>query len=67
MNNINTKKILDFIKKNNLSKSAFCKNCKINLGIYYKIMNGQANFRINALFKIAKYMQLNHVVELFRD
>lgn len=47
-----------FIKKNNWSVTKFCKECKISLGVYKKIINQQLNFRLNSLIKIAKVMKI---------
>lgn len=54
----------NFMKENNLSKTAFCKLCKINLDTYYRILNGQGKFRINALCKISKVIN-KEVYEMF--
>ncbi len=54
------------MKENKLSKTAFCKLCKINLSTYYKILQGQGKFRIDALFKIARIID-KEVYELFDE
>lgn len=48
--------ITNFIKKNNWSKTRFCKECKIDLRVYEKIMAQKINFRANMLFRIARVM-----------
>lgn len=48
-----------FMQKNNLSNTAFCKLCKISPATFKKIKNNQINYRINALFKIAKTLNVN--------
>ncbi len=56
-NSINTKIIESYIKDNNLTKIEFCRQCKICTSTFYRIINGK-DFRLNALFKIAKIMNL---------
>ncbi len=47
-------KIYDFMKKNNLTKTGFCKLCGISIGVLYKLEKGQTNFSSLAMVKIAK-------------
>ena len=54
----------NFIKENNLSKSKFCKMCKISQSTLNKIMTNSENFRIIALFKIARVLKIQ-VFEMF--
>ena len=63
-NTIKTELIENFIKDNNLSKSKFCKMCKISLSTLNKIMTNSGNFRIIALFKIARVLKIQ-VFEMF--
>ena len=63
-NTIRTELIENFIKENNLSKSKFCKMCKINQSTLNKIMTNSENFRIIALFKIARVLKIQ-VFEMF--
>ncbi len=63
-NTIKTELIENFIKDNNLSKSKFCKLCKISQSTLNKIMTNSENFRIIALFKIAKVLKIQ-VFEMF--
>lgn len=63
-NKVNVNLIYNFIKSNNLTKTQFCKLCKINYATFTKILKGQYNFRINALFKIAHILQI-HIHQLF--
>ena len=53
-----------FIKENNLSKSKFCEMCKISQSTLNKIMTSNENFRIIALFKIARVLKIQ-VFEMF--
>ena len=65
-NEIKTELIDEFMRKNGVSKSRFCKMCKISLGTYRKIERGDLDFRITALFKIAKVLGIE-VCELFYE
>lgn len=53
-----------YMEQNNLSKTAFCKKCKITLPTLNKIYSGKENFRITALFKISKIIKIQ-VFEMF--
>ena len=57
-NIIKTELIENFIKENNLSKSKFCKICKISQSTLNKIMTNSENLRIVALFKIARVLKI---------
>ena len=63
-NTIRIELIENFIKENNLSKSKFCEMCKISQGTLNKIMTNSENFRIIALFKIARVLKIQ-VFEMF--
>ena len=63
-NTIKTELIENFIKDNNLSKSKFCKLCKISQSTLNKIMTNSKNFRIIALFKIARVLKIQ-VYQMF--
>ena len=63
-NTIKTVLIENFIKDNNLSKSKFCKMCKISQSTLDKIMTNSENFRIIALFKIARVLKIQ-VYQMF--
>ena len=51
---INTSIITDYMKANKMSKSAFCKACKIGHTTFDKIMNQNLNIGITKLFKIGR-------------
>lgn len=53
-----------FMLKNNISKTKFCKECKISLKTLNKIMANDFNFKTVALFKIAKVIKIE-VFQLF--
>lgn len=63
-NTIKTELIENFINDNNLSKSKFCNMCKISQSTLNKIMTNSENFRIIALFKIAKVLKIR-VYQMF--
>ena len=61
---IKTEMIDAYMQENNLSKTAFCKMCKISTSTFKKIMANDSNFGIIALFKIARVMGI-YVHQLF--
>ena len=63
-NTIKTELIENFIKENNLSKSKFCKMCKISQSTLNKIITNSENFKIIAIFKIARVLKIQ-VFEMF--
>ena len=63
-NTIKVELIENFIKDNSLSKSKFCEMCKISQSTLNKMMTNSENFRIIALFKIAKVLKIQ-VFEMF--
>ena len=63
-NTIKNELIENFIKDNSLSKSKFCEMCKISQSTLNKIMTNSKNFRIIALFKIARVLKIQ-VFEMF--
>lgn len=65
-NSINTELIEKFMKDNNLSKTAFCKFCKIGITTFAKVMTGQRNMNLMCIFKIAYAMKVKPK-ELFID
>ena len=65
-NLIKTEIFENYMKKNNLSKTAFCKLCKISPSVLKKIMNNQNNFYIIALFRIARVIKME-VYQMFED
>ena len=50
--------VYGFMNENNISKSKFCKMCKISYSTFLKILESKSNFRISALFKIARVLNL---------
>ena len=50
--------IEDFMTQNKLSKTKFCKICKISVSTLNKILNNQTNVGIVALFKICRVMKI---------
>lgn len=54
---INVEIINEYIKANNLSKTEFCKQCKISASTFYRLMQGKDNlykFFIKSSKKIAR-------------
>ncbi len=56
--------IKNFMIENKISKTKFCKMCKITLNTLNKIMANDFNFEIIALFKIAKVIKIQ-VYQMF--
>ena len=63
-NKIKTEIIKRFIEENKISKTTFCKMCKISPSTLKKIFNKDDNFRIIALFKIARVIKIQ-VYQMF--
>ena len=60
MKGINYQLILDYIKNNKLSKSDFCKVCKISIGTLNNILiNNVQNMRYTTIRKLCYYTKLN--------
>lgn len=57
--------IENYLKAKKISKTKFCKLCGISLDTLKKIMMNQRNYRTNALFKIAKVINIQ-VYQMFR-
>ena len=57
-NDINTKLIREYIKKNKLTVAEFCRRCSISQNIYYKLFSDTANFSVKSIFKIAFGMKV---------
>ena len=63
---IKTELIENYLKENNLSKTKFCKICKISYSTYKKIMSSDNNFGVIALFRIAKILNIE-VYKMFNN
>ena len=61
---IKTEIIRTYIARNNLSKSSFCRQCKIGYNTLNKIFNDDERFRITVLLKISKALGIQ-IQELF--
>lgn len=58
MNNvINIDLILEYIKQNNLSKTQFCKKCKVSPVTFNKILKGDKDVQFKSILKIAIVMR----------
>ena len=64
---IKTEIFEEYMQKHNLTKTAFCELCNISLSTFNKIMANDPNFRITALFKIAKVVKVEVYQMLKRD
>lgn len=58
-------KILNFIKRNNLTKTDFCKQAKICLTTLNRILNNNQYVNIKSLAKIGVVMNCKVLYELF--
>ena len=65
-NEVKTEIIKKFMIENKISKTAFCKMCKISYSTFKNIMANNDNFRILALFKIAKVIKIQ-VYQMFNE
>lgn len=63
-NMVNTDLIKDYIITHNLSKTKFCKLCKIHPTTLKNILENK-NFVISAIFKIAKFLDVD-ICNLFQ-
>lgn len=63
-NTIKTEIIENFMVENKISKTKFCKMCKISPSTLNKIMTNDDNFGIIALFKIARVIKVQ-VYQMF--
>lgn len=54
---VNAYLIMQYLKDNNLTKLAFCKQCKISIIEFYKIIKGR-NFNLSSLFRVAKKIDI---------
>ena len=63
---IKTDLIKQYLKDNNLSKTAFCKKCKISPATFKKIIEQDMDVNIVSIFKIAFAMEIR-VHEIFCD
>lgn len=64
-NLIKTEIIANYLKEHNLSKTKFCRLCKISVSTFNKIMNGE-DFDLIALFRIAKTIEVE-LYQLFQQ
>ncbi len=58
-NSVNTNMIIRFMKNEKLTKKEFCKRCGIGIKTLNKILNGQDNVRVIAIYKITIVMGIN--------
>jgi len=62
---VKTDVIENYLKENKLSKSKFCKQCKIGYRTLSKILNRDYSFKLSKLFKVANAMGVHilHIIE----
>lgn len=56
-NVVNTQMIEDYITEKRLTKASFCRLCKIGTQTLDRMLSGK-NFKINALFKVARALNV---------
>ncbi|MBD5100505.1 MAG: helix-turn-helix transcriptional regulator [Clostridiales bacterium] len=61
--NFNKKLVDDYIKKNNLSITKFCKLCHISPNTYKKLINNE-DCRLNVALKISSFLDVS-INEMF--
>ncbi len=64
VNVVDVWKIREYMWENKLTKQEFANMCGISTDILRKILKGYINFRISAIFKIARVMKIE-VKDLF--
>lgn len=62
---MNTKIIENYLKENNISKTRFCKMCKISVKTLDKVFNGE-DYNLRVLFKIAVVLDIE-LSEMFKN
>lgn len=63
---LKTEIIENYIKENNLTKTEFCRGCKVSLYLFNKIMKGYLNFDVRILLRIARLIKIE-VYKLFDE
>jgi len=56
---INVQLIQEYIEKNSISKTEFCRRCKISYRVLQNIMSGQTKLRLIPVFKIANLLKVS--------
>jgi transcriptional regulator with XRE-family HTH domain len=54
----NTKLITDYLEKTGISKTKFCKECRISAYTYSRVMAQNAHIGIKQLFRIARRLNI---------
>lgn len=60
-NKIKVEYITNYLKENAMSKSEFCKRCKISNYSFNKIMSNEDNFSLITLFKISQFIKVEMI------
>lgn len=50
--------ILEFLKEHNMSKTKFCKECKIGYQTLTKLLNNDLTVGVKSLFRICYFMKI---------
>ena len=58
--------IYDFLEKNKLNKTQFCKLCKISVYVLNKILHNKNNIYMSSLFKVARTLGIQFY-QIFAD
>ena len=56
---INIQLIQEYIEKNSISKTEFCRRCKISYRVFQNIMSGQTKLRLISVFQIANLLKVS--------
>ena len=55
---IKTEIIESYMQGNNLSKTQFCKLCKISIGTLYRLLSNDINVELISFFRISKVIDI---------
>ncbi len=55
---INVELILEYMKKNGMSKTKFARECKIAVSSLNMVLDGSLNIGMKVILKIARYMKI---------
>ena len=50
--------ITKYLQNNKMTKKEFCNKCGIGISVLNKILLGKCNIRVNAVFRIARYLKI---------
>ena len=64
-NQIKIEIIRDYLFFNKMTKKEFCNKCGIGISVLNKILARKCNFRVSAVFKIARFLNMQ-IYQLFK-